>query len=140
MDNSVMLVSLTVRQLDVDSFQCSIYFFESSPSVKIYTFYNGRSIEANSATNGKQAFKYIVPAVPSKLLDSMVFVLNFTNHKFVHFCFNFCDSFNIAIHIISLRFINIRPQFVKQICSLMGKYYLFYSIHRKNATRVFSGR
>jgi hypothetical protein len=70
----------------------------------------------------KQTFKYIAPTPPSELLDSSVFVIDFTNRKFVHIGFDSRDNFNIAIRIITpSRFIDISPQILKRIYSHIGE-------------------
>lgn len=79
------------------------------------------SIESNAAIYKKHVYKYIAPTPPTELLDSSVYVVDFTNRKFLHVGLDSQDNFNVAIHIITAsRFINIRPQFLKRLYSLMG--------------------
>jgi hypothetical protein len=74
----------------------------------------------------KQAFKYVVLAPPSELLNSSIFVIDFTTRKFVHVRFNSQNNFNIGIHIISSsRFISINAQFFKWIYTLLGNFLSF---------------
>jgi hypothetical protein len=82
------------------------------------------SMESN--TFKKQMYKYVAPTPPSELLDSSTFVMDFTNRKFVHVGLDSQDNFNVVIHIVTpSRFINISPQFLKRIYSIMGDIFSF---------------
>jgi hypothetical protein len=93
----------------------------------------------SNEVNKKQMYKYVPPTPPSNLIDSTTFVLDFTNRKFLHIGFDSYDNFNIVIHIITpSRFINISPQYLKRIYSLMGNILSFVlDMPQKYTDRIF---
>jgi len=69
----------------------------------------------------KKTFTYIPATPPSELLDSTNYTLSFVKRKFIHIGIDPSDMFRVAVHIITpSRYVNITPEFLKQIFSLMG--------------------
>jgi len=76
---------------------------------------------ADNAAIYKKSFKYVPPTPPANLIDSTNYTLHFTNRKFIHIGIDPTDNFNVAIHVItSSRYVNITPDFLREIFSLMG--------------------
>ncbi|KAE9543410.1 hypothetical protein AGLY_002210, partial [Aphis glycines] len=66
-------------------------------------------------------YKYVAPTSPSELIDCSNFTIDFENRKFLNIGFDPKDKFNIVLRIITpARYVNISPDFLKRIYSLMG--------------------
>jgi len=91
------------------------------------------SIEDNSA----KSFTYVLLALPSELIESTTYTLNFESRKFVHIGIDQTDNFKIAVHIITAsRHINITPDFLKRIFSLMNNIISFFLNEHQNYKRI----
>ncbi|XP_003244216.1 uncharacterized protein LOC100569355 [Acyrthosiphon pisum] len=79
------------------------------------------SIEDNAALYKKKTFAYVQPTPPAELIESTTYTLDFTNRKFVHIGIDPTEHFQVAIHLLtSSRHVNISPDFLKRIFSMMG--------------------
>lgn len=66
-------------------------------------------------------YKYVAPTSPVELIDCSHFTIDFENRKFLNIGFDPKDKFNIVLRIITpARYVNISPDFLKRIYSLMG--------------------
>jgi len=73
------------------------------------------------AGSNKELYKYIAPSPPSQLIDSSVFVIDFTERKFLHVGIDPVNQFNVMSHIITpSRYISIDTDFLRRIFALMG--------------------
>lgn len=76
---------------------------------------------ANMADIWKKPFKYTPPSPPVELIESTSYTIDFTNRKFVHIGIDPTENFQVAIHLLtSSRYVNISPDFLRRIFSLMG--------------------
>ena len=76
---------------------------------------------ADNAALYKKTYTYIAPTPPAILIESTSYTLDFVARKFIHVGIDPTCMFNVAIHIItSSRYINISPDFLRRIFSLMG--------------------
>ncbi|CAI6352332.1 unnamed protein product [Macrosiphum euphorbiae] len=79
------------------------------------------SIEENAALNKKKTFTYVPPTPPAELIESTIYTLDFTNRKFVHIGIDPSENFQVAVHLLtSSRHVNIPPDFLRRIFSMMG--------------------
>jgi hypothetical protein len=79
------------------------------------------SIADNTGLSKKNAFTYIPPTPPSELVDSANFTIDFVERKFLNVGLDPAQQFNVSILIITpSRYVNISPDFLKRIYSVMG--------------------
>ncbi|XP_025198692.1 uncharacterized protein LOC112597007 [Melanaphis sacchari] len=79
------------------------------------------SIANNAALYKKKTFTYVPPAPPSELIDCSNFILDFTGRKFLNVGLDPEDEFNTIVQVITpSRYVNMPPDFLRRIFSLMG--------------------
>jgi len=76
---------------------------------------------AGSISEMNRLYKYVAPTSPAELIDCTNFTIDFENRKFLNVGFDSKDQFNIVVQIITpSRYVNISPDFLKRIYSVMG--------------------
>jgi len=76
---------------------------------------------ADNAAIYKKSFVYVPPTPPAELIDSTTYTLNFASRKFIHIGNDPTTNFNVSINLItSSRYVQLTPDFLRQIYSLMG--------------------
>lgn len=76
---------------------------------------------ADNADLYNKTFKYVPPTPPAYLIDSTSYTIHFNTRKFVHIGIDPANKFNVSIHVItSSRYVNITPEFLRSVFSLMG--------------------
>ncbi|XP_050064065.1 uncharacterized protein LOC126552926 [Aphis gossypii] len=76
---------------------------------------------ADNAKVYSKVFKYVPPTPPAHLMNSTNFTLHFNNRKFIHIGIDPTDKFNVRVHIItSSRYVNISPDLLRRVFSMMG--------------------
>lgn len=79
------------------------------------------SIANNAALYKKKTFTYVPPAPPADLIDCSNFILDFTGRKFLNVGLDPADEFNTIVQVITpSRYVNMPPDFLRRIFSLMG--------------------
>lgn len=79
------------------------------------------SIEGNAALYKKKTFAYVPPTPPAELIESTIYTLDLTNRKFVHIGIDPAENVQVAVHLLtSSRYVNISPDFLRRIFSMMG--------------------
>jgi len=69
----------------------------------------------------KKNFTYVPPAPPANLIESTSYTIDFTNRKFLNIGLDPTDKFNTIVQVITpSRYVNISPDFLRRIFSLMG--------------------
>ncbi|XP_022161881.1 uncharacterized protein LOC111027773 [Myzus persicae] len=75
----------------------------------------------NMAKVYKKNFTYVPPALPADLIDSTSYTLDFAARKFLNVGFDPTDEFNTIVQVITpSRYVNMPPDFLRRIFSLMG--------------------
>ncbi|KAE9521895.1 hypothetical protein AGLY_017702 [Aphis glycines] len=73
------------------------------------------------AINKKKNFTYIPPTLPTELVDTTSYTIDFAARKFVHIGIDPSEKFQVTVHLLtSSRHVKITPDFLKRIFSLMG--------------------
>lgn len=76
---------------------------------------------AGSVSEMNRLYKYVAPTSPRELIDCSNFTIDFENRKFLNVGFDPKEQFNIIVQIITpSRYVNISPDFLKRIYSVMG--------------------
>ncbi|XP_022164129.1 uncharacterized protein LOC111029436 [Myzus persicae] len=79
------------------------------------------SFANNAALYKNKTFTYLPPAPPADLIDCSNFILDFTGRKFLNVGLDLADEFNTIVQVITpSRYVNMPPDFLRRIFSLMG--------------------